>query len=1063
MSYIKRDCIEKIIDQSDIVQVFESLGHQLQKRGANLFCKSPFNEEKTPSCVVSPARQSFKDFSSDKSGNVITLLMETQNMSYPEAVKWLANYYHIDVEYEDEAAAKRFIERQNYKDSLRPLLKQAHASYQKAFKDLPDDHPAKKEVFERRMYDEDVCVEWGIGYAPGGKHIFNQAKANNYLENAKSLFLIGDEYDKYWERVIYPIHDKNGLLIGLAGRDVSGKEGTARWINSAETLLYNKEKVWYGLDKALRSIRKNDEAWIVEGYNDVIAWHRFNITNTVASCGTAITQRQIQELKRYTKSVRLAMDGDKAGEKSILKYIPLFMAKGFTVYVTDLDGLDPDDFVRANADQITNHKGGLEGLLSHPDYKKHGFQHLMHKYLDKTDEFTLGNTAKELCKTIALVDDFDQRSILSAWLAKESKVIETSIKAWVNGFMEKSNAKTLEQSLYNFPKYIDINHDEVIPIVEKYGLFISKDRIWMKLGNEAPYYFDDVSNFSIEIIQHMQDEKFPMKLLRIRNVNGDERIFDVPSEQLNTPQNFDTAMTNHGNFLWTGGRNEFQKLRRYLYDRMGVGSKIEILGWQPEKFWVWNNAITIPGEGTRDIDENGVFKKGSVSYYIPSANRIYEHNSFKFLPQKKAVLRRSDLTFTKYASQMIKVHRDHAITAILFTVSTAFLDIVEDKLGNFPLLFLYGPASSGKDQLIDCCQSFFGYPQSPIHIGNKVSTQKAQIRKFAQFRNMIVHLSEYRPGDAQLDELLKGFWDRRGYERGTIDSAYGTETVPVTSSVIFTGNHYPDDDPLITRIICEEMIKTDFDHDAKLEYQKLSDMTKLGISYFVEELIQHREFVQSKFKETFRKVEKTIKSIIGLNIPQERMVQNVSILGAFYELLSEKISFPFTFNEYTTHIAKVLENQQRKLATASIQTKWWDCFLATVRTKMDPLIHGKEFEVEDNKLYFVFTHTYNRVSTQWYAQHHEQAPKKATIIDMVKKDAAFQKEKNSHRMEFNKTSVWVMDLKQLMICEELMDAIEWQKREQKDMPKAYASGQNEPENAFAKNQISLLHLKENPF
>jgi DNA primase len=383
---------------------------------------------------------------------------------------------------------------------------------------------------------------------------------------------------------------------------------------------------------------------------------------------------------------------------------------------------------------------------------------------------------------------------------------------------------------------------------------------------------------------------------------------------------------------------------------------------------------------------------------------------------------------------MKEVHREHAITGILFTVASMFLDIIEDKLGNFPLLFLYGPPSSGKDQLIECCQSFFGIPQTPIHIGNKISTSKAQVRKFAQFRNIIVHLSEYRPGDQMLDELLKGFWDRRGYERGTIDSSYGTETVPINSSVIFTGNHYPDDDALITRVIAEEMVKTDFGPKEKKAYQELKDMYKSGISYITAEMVQHRKIWEDRFKETFRKVEGELKSDLEIAATHDRLISNVAVLGATYELMKDVVLFPFAYNDFVSHIRKGLDNQLRKLNTASVSMKWWDCLLAAIRTKQDPLRHGREFEVKDDKLYFNFTHTYNRVATQWWAQYHENVPGKSKISDMIKKDRTFIEEKSCHYMENNRTSVWVVDLTTIPIKNDLNDAIEWQKMEGTDIP-----------------------------
>ncbi|MEM9259820.1 MAG: toprim domain-containing protein, partial [Bacteroidota bacterium] len=629
------------------------------------------------------------------------------------------------------------------KESLRPVLLAAHRQYIQELKKaiyfegqtLDQDanvSAALQEVRKRGYTNEDVS-DWQLGYAPGQRFLFNQARESNTLDAAKDLFLVGDKADKYWYRVIIPIHDENGLLVGFAGRDVSGEKKAAKWINPTDTPLYKKEKTWFALHRAKEAIRKAGEAWILEGYNDVIAWHKHGLTNTIASCGTNITTRQLKILKRYCSKVVFCFDGDEAGIKAMIKQLPEFIKAGFRTEVVLLPDVDPDDFTRVWHASIEAY--GLESLMSEEGIRRDGFTiliyQLIHGNLDylvsgsKTTELEKASGAKKLIEVVASVVDESYREIYLGWIARESGLTRSKIDQWFK--KEHSDLKETKENLrrYELPKSIDLPLKELLSDIERYQMFIANDRIWMQTGDMPPYRFQAVSNFSIEIIQHMQDEKFPMKLVKVRNVNGNEKIFDVLSEKLNTPLAFDNAMTDHGNFLWKGGRNEFQRLREYLFDRMGVGEKVEVLGWNPKGFWVWNNGITVPGKGTLPIDENGVFKYrpddkpeyAPISYYIPSANKVYKHNGSKFTPQKKVILKEEAVTFSHYTSSMIEVHRAHGMTGLLFTLATCFLDIVEDKLSNFPLLFLYGPASSGKDQLIECCQSFFGLPQSPIHIG----------------------------------------------------------------------------------------------------------------------------------------------------------------------------------------------------------------------------------------------------------------------------------------------------------------------------------------------------------
>ena len=177
-------------------------------------------------------------------------------------------------------------------------------------------------------------------------------------------------------------------------------------------------------------------------------------------------------------------------------------------------------------------------------------------------------------------------------------------------------------------------YDTVIDDVKKYGMFQNSNRIFFISGTKAPYYFYDVSNFSIEIVQHMQDEKNPMKLIRMCNIHNNEKIFDVLSDRINTLQQFKNVITGYGNFFFSGDSSNHETLLQYLCDKMGNGRKIDILGWQPEGFRVWNNKIVIPEENSLlDINTEGLFKYNSESYYIPSANKMYQKHEFKYAPQ----------------------------------------------------------------------------------------------------------------------------------------------------------------------------------------------------------------------------------------------------------------------------------------------------------------------------------------------------------------------------------------------------------------------------------------------
>lgn len=1050
MGLIKQSFIDSLYDSVDIVEVVASQCSDLKKRGKTWFCNSPFSDEKTPSFAVDAAKQRFKCFSTGKGGNVVTFVMETKGKTFPEAIQWLADFKNLPVEYENAEWAKKALEVKNKKEELRPILKAAWSKFQEALWSLPPNHPAHLEL-KKRGYDPETAKDWGIGFAPGKDFIYSKVYEIGKTKEAREIGLIGDSQDKFWNRLIYPIHDKNDLLVGFAGRDLSGRANSAKWINPSDSVIYSKDKILFGFSRAAAAIQKRNEVYLVEGYNDVIAWQRFGLENTVASCGTAITDSQISILKKLTSKVCFTMDGDAAGVTSVLKHIPAFIKAGFSTSVIQLPECDPDDFVRDYAPIIG--LCSLPAMFEEPQVKKNGFQFLMEYALKgNSDLASRAKAIHRLCEVISTEQDNIMKEIYTEWLAKESgrklPTITRIIKEIEHEAQVAENISSSNNDVYELPKELEgkVNLRDLIKDIETYGLFQAGNRIWVKRGSDTPYTFQWVSNFSIEIIQHMNDEKFPMKLLRITNKFNKEVIFDTQSENLMSPMSFSSVVAGHGNFFWKGGRQEHLQLLQLLFDKMGDGEKIDVLGWQKSGFFVFNNQVVFPNKQTKEIDDNGVFKvqenNREVCYYVPSANRVYRNNPYKYEAQKKVkVMGEASLTFTSYASKMMLVHREHAITGILFTVASMFQDIVVNQLGNFPMVFLYGPPSTGKDQLIECCQSFFGLPQTAINLEGGASTAKAQLRELAQFSNLITHLSEYKRGDAKLDGMLKGMWDRRGYKRGTIDSHVGSESIPVLSSVFLTGNDYPDQDALITRLIWEEMSKVDFDVAEMKLYEELKEMYKSGVSHLTVGILQHRAHFEEAFKSTYSRVSKELKTELAMAATHSRIISNLSVLGAAYELLKDHLMFPFGWSQIVEHFRGIVDKQVRKLNSASIHNKWWDCFLAVCRTNQQPLRLGLDFNIVDNRLYFNWTNTYNRVAPQWYKQYYETAPSKGKISDMINEDKDLALEKhNAHRFDGGKnghrTSAWSIDLKATGIMDELIETMDWQRAQNLDRPEA---------------------------
>jgi hypothetical protein len=582
------------------------------------------------------------------------------------------------------------------------------------------------------------------------------------------------------------------------------------------------------------------------------------------------------------------------------------------------------------------------------------------------------------------------------------------------------------KSEYNFelPKEIKEPLEVFIKDILDYGLFIGNNQIWILKGSEKKKYFASVSNFKIEILQHIQDELKPLKLIRIVNTSNEEKVFDVLSTQFNSISNFDNIVTSYGNFLFTGNKAEFDLLRRFLFDKMGNGRKIDSLGYQKEgEMWVWNNRVNLFNGKILEIDKNGMFIHQNTSYYVPSANHVYKKNEAKFISQKKFKYINTNVSISEYFQLLNSVYGQNAIPAILFTIGSIFQDLIVEETKFFPILFLQGEMSSGKDNLAICCQSFLGIPQDKISLGAGLSTQKSQVRELAQFANGISHFSEYKTGDKTTDEILKGIWDRNGYKIATLDSKISTDMIPVLNSLILTSNYSPFDEALVTRLIWLTMNKnsnfTSLDHE---NFDKLSTITKNGISTYSDRLLSFRENFAKNFITSYRK--RKMELMVLFANPPVRIASNYAVLYSVFDFFTGVIKFPFSEDEMKNYFSNNCKDQMNKLKSGNIVSRWWDCFYICMSGSYDNfLLIDKDYRVDGDKISFNFSSVFSKIQRQWYVQHRENIPSKSTMQESLQRNKCFYETKGSIRIDGNVTSAFVFEISKIDIGNEILHKI----------------------------------------
>lgn len=420
---INKETIQRIMDTTRIEEVVGEFV-SLKKRGTNHIGCCPFHNEKTPSFYVSPSKGIFKCFGCGKSGNAVGFLMEHEHYTYPEALRYLAQKYNIEIE--EEKMTEEQKERQTERDGLFHVSEFA----QKYFADLLYNDEMGRAVglsyFHQRGLSDEIIKTFGLGYClDEWSNFTDHARKNGYSDQAleKTGLTIfkddGKKYDRFRGRVMFPIFSISGRVLGFSGRVLSKEKQAAKYVNSPDSEIYNKSNILYGLYQAKNAIVRANKCYLVEGNVDVVSMHQSGVCNTVASCGTSLTTEQIRLIKRYTPNVTVLYDGDSAGIKAALRAVNLLFEEGLHVRVVLFpDGEDPDSYAQ---------KYGSTQLQEYlRDHEENFVQFKTQVLLDdvQSDPIRKTEVLKEIVNTIALVPDMIERQEYIAQTAFRLKMPE---------------------------------------------------------------------------------------------------------------------------------------------------------------------------------------------------------------------------------------------------------------------------------------------------------------------------------------------------------------------------------------------------------------------------------------------------------------------------------------------------------------------------------------------------------------------------------------------------------------------------------------------------------------
>ena len=437
---ISRNTIDTVFETARVEEVIGEFV-QLKKAGSNFKGLSPFSDEKSPSFMVSPVKQIWKDFSSGKGGNVVSFLMEHEHYSYPEAIRFLAKKYNIEIDEIEQTDEQK--EQATERESMF-LVSGFARDY---FHDILLNNQKGKAIgysyFKERGFTDETIKKFELGYSLDDWSHFTDTAIRkgydiNYLEKT-GLTIVNEtrQFDRFKSRVLFPIHSMSGRVLGFGGRILTNEKKAAKYLNSPESDIYHKSKILYGIYYAKQSIAKEDNCYLVEGYTDVISFHQNGVENVVASSGTALTSDQIRLISRLTKNITILFDGDAAGMRASLRGIDLILEQGMNVKVlTFPDGDDPDSFSkRVSTDELKEYLG--ENAQDFINFK-------VSLLLEdaKNDPVKKAGLIRDIVVSISKIPDSIQREVYIQECARIMSISETVLFSELAQIFKKEQTNT---------------------------------------------------------------------------------------------------------------------------------------------------------------------------------------------------------------------------------------------------------------------------------------------------------------------------------------------------------------------------------------------------------------------------------------------------------------------------------------------------------------------------------------------------------------------------------------------------------------------------------------------
>ena len=906
----------------------------------------PFHSEKTPSFSLNLSKNLYHCFGCNRGGDGIRFIMEKENLSFTDAVHFLAKQHGIPVDYEkEEEQSGEAVAEQKHKESLLATLDILQTFFVDSLRLATTEDSRNARCYAYNRWPEDFCSEAGLGYAPKDSNAFRDFCQQKGLKE-ELLFELGmlkrkedgTSYSMFRERIMIPIRNRWGRIIAYTARYIGANPNAPKYINSATSVLYTKGETLFGIDRAFR-LRDAENFIIVEGAPDALRLQSIGLENTVASLGTSWNENQLNLLKRYKSSLCFIPDSDVAPEgqygpgfKAVMECGTLAIRKGFHATVKELpfgtrelteeelqekyEGAIPKDAQR----EVLVKNDADSYILSEEIYRNLREKHFIVWLAEK--QFA---TASSLLREINCVNQIadllryvKDQFVYEQCIEQLSKIYGKA-RLWKDAVTQARNqAKRAKQ-----PTMMDKQQEET-DALRQLNLFV-RNNCYYCLGkdDEDPIR---LSNFRMEPLFHIHDECNGVRLFRLFNSFRDSCIIELKESEMCSISNFQQKIGSVGNYVWLGKIDKLNNVKEFLYARTQTAERIRKLGWNESKeFFAFGNGIFQHGV-FHEADEMGIIQDDSHhAYYIPATSKIYRDNAEIYQFERLMVHRKSNgVLLRSFVEKLTEVFGNNSRIAFGYLIATLFRDVVYKRTRHFPILNLFGEKGTGKTTLATSLQAFFLHDVEPPNMG--VASVPAMNDRVSQAVNTLVVFDEYKNDlDVRKIAFLKGLWGGGGQtKKNTNTDGMASQTI-VSTGVVICGQEKPTQDmALYTRVLFLAYTKTSFSVLEKKHYEELQSICNLGLTHLTLDILKHRELFEKNFPDMYSLTKRELAIQMEQEGIHDRIFGNWIIPLATLRTLESALHLPFSYAQMLETTVNGMRNQNELAQESSEVADFWN-------------------------------------------------------------------------------------------------------------------------------------------